>query len=55
MMFEYVFGLSVYLFFIGIYGLIMSWNMVRVFMCFEFILNVVNLNFVIFFDFFDSW
>ncbi|KAI5650777.1 hypothetical protein M9H77_36782 [Catharanthus roseus] len=54
MMLEHVLGLSAYLFSIGIYGLITSRNMVRAFMCLELILNVVNINFVTFFDFFDN-
>lgn len=52
-MFEYIFSLGVYLFCIGIFGLIISWNMVWVFMCLELIFNVVNINFIIFFNFFD--
>uniref|UniRef100_UPI0030036E27 NADH-plastoquinone oxidoreductase subunit 4L n=1 Tax=Polygala tatarinowii TaxID=174551 RepID=UPI0030036E27 len=54
MTFEYVISLSAYLFSIGIYGLITSRNLVRALMCLELILNAVNLNFVIFSDFFDS-
>nr|UBX38624.1 NADH-plastoquinone oxidoreductase subunit 4L [Bupleurum fruticosum] len=54
MMFEYILGLSAYLFFIGIYGLIRGRNMVRALMCLELILNAVNLNFVTFSDFFDG-
>nr|WEG88287.1 NADH dehydrogenase subunit 4L [Amana kuocangshanica]WEG88369.1 NADH dehydrogenase subunit 4L [Amana kuocangshanica] len=54
MMFEYVLFLSVYLFSIGIYGLITSRNMVRALMCLELILNSVNINLVIFSDLFDS-
>ncbi|KAG8634085.1 hypothetical protein MANES_17G012600v8, partial [Manihot esculenta] len=54
MMLEHVFVLSAYLFSIGIYGLITSRNMVRALMCLEHILNAVNLNFVIFYSFFDS-
>uniref|UniRef100_UPI00315DB9C0 NdhE n=1 Tax=Iris orchioides TaxID=995811 RepID=UPI00315DB9C0 len=54
MMFEYVFFLSVYLFSIGIYGLITSRNMVRALMCLELILNSVNINLVTFSDVFDS-
>nr|YP_010724148.1 NADH dehydrogenase subunit E [Libertia pulchella]WDW31275.1 NADH dehydrogenase subunit E [Libertia pulchella] len=54
MMFEYVLFLSVYLFSIGIYGLITSRNMVRALMCLELILNSVNMNLVTFSDVFDS-
>nr|YP_010724492.1 NADH dehydrogenase subunit E [Olsynium douglasii]WDW31619.1 NADH dehydrogenase subunit E [Olsynium douglasii] len=54
MMFEYVLFLSVYLFAIGIYGLITSRNMVRALMCLELMLNSVNINFVTFSDVFDS-
>nr|YP_011035790.1 NADH dehydrogenase subunit E [Stromanthe sanguinea]AHA12890.1 NADH-plastoquinone oxidoreductase subunit 4L [Maranta leuconeura]UFK62586.1 NADH-plastoquinone oxidoreductase subunit 4L [Phrynium rheedei]WRI60102.1 NADH dehydrogenase subunit E [Stromanthe sanguinea] len=54
MMFEYVLFLSVYLFSIGLYGLITSRNMVRALMCLELILNSVNINLVIFSDIFDS-
>nr|AEJ10319.1 NADH-plastoquinone oxidoreductase subunit 4L [Centrolepis monogyna] len=54
MMFEHVLLLSVYLFSIGIYGLITSRNMVRALMCLELILNSVNLNLVTFSDILDS-
>nr|YP_010291589.1 NADH-plastoquinone oxidoreductase subunit 4L [Rapatea paludosa]ULQ67596.1 NADH-plastoquinone oxidoreductase subunit 4L [Rapatea paludosa] len=54
MMFEHVLFLGVYLFSIGIYGLITSRNMVRALMCLELILNSVNINLVIFSDIFDS-
>uniref|UniRef100_A0A650D218 NAD(P)H-quinone oxidoreductase subunit 4L, chloroplastic n=9 Tax=Asparagales TaxID=73496 RepID=A0A650D218_9ASPA len=54
MMFEYVLFLSVYLFSIGIYGLITSRNMVRALMCLELILNSVNINLVTFSDIFDN-
>ena len=54
MMLEHVLVLSAYLFSISIYGLIMSRNMVRALMCFELILNAVNINFVTFSDFFDN-
>nr|YP_009989776.1 NADH-plastoquinone oxidoreductase subunit 4L [Molineria capitulata]QNN00406.1 NADH-plastoquinone oxidoreductase subunit 4L [Molineria capitulata] len=53
-MFEHVLFLSVYLFYIGIYGLITSRNMVRALMCLELILNSVNINLVTFSDLFDS-
>ena len=53
-MFEHVLFLSVYLFSIGLYGLITSRNMVRALMCLELILNAVNLNLVTFSDSFDS-
>nr|YP_010474304.1 NADH dehydrogenase subunit 4L [Corydalis cornuta]YP_010474315.1 NADH dehydrogenase subunit 4L [Corydalis cornuta]UVH68517.1 NADH dehydrogenase subunit 4L [Corydalis cornuta]UVH68528.1 NADH dehydrogenase subunit 4L [Corydalis cornuta] len=53
MMLEHELVLSAFFFSIGIYGLITSRNMVRA-MCLELILNAVNLNFVIFSDFFDS-
>nr|YP_009869245.1 NADH-plastoquinone oxidoreductase subunit 4L [Allium macranthum]QKJ80749.1 NADH-plastoquinone oxidoreductase subunit 4L [Allium macranthum] len=52
MMFEHVLFLSVYLFSIGIYGLITSRNMVRALMCLELILNSVNINLVLFSDIF---
>ena len=54
MMFELVLFLSVYLFSIGIYGLITSRNMVRALICLELILNSINLNLVTFSDLFDS-
>nr|YP_009679655.1 NdhE [Trichopus zeylanicus subsp. travancoricus]QDP69970.1 NdhE [Trichopus zeylanicus subsp. travancoricus] len=54
MMFEHVFFVSVYLFSIGIYGLITSRNMVRALMCLELILNSVNINLVTFSDLFDN-
>nr|YP_009135906.1 NADH dehydrogenase subunit 4L [Lithachne pauciflora]AIM54083.1 NADH dehydrogenase subunit 4L [Lithachne pauciflora] len=53
-MFEHVLFLSVYLFSIGIYGLITSRNLVRALICLELILNSINLNFVTFSDLFDS-
>nr|YP_011028147.1 NADH-plastoquinone oxidoreductase subunit 4L [Epidendrum diffusum]WNS59559.1 NADH-plastoquinone oxidoreductase subunit 4L [Epidendrum diffusum] len=46
MMLEHVLFISVYLFSIGIYGLIISRSMVRVLMCLELILNSVNINLV---------
>nr|WEV85221.1 NADH-plastoquinone oxidoreductase subunit 4L [Cymbidium longibracteatum]WEV85533.1 NADH-plastoquinone oxidoreductase subunit 4L [Cymbidium longibracteatum] len=54
MMLEHVLCLSVYLFSIGIYGLITSRSMVRALMCLELILNSVNINPVTFSDIFDS-
>nr|YP_009642384.1 NADH-plastoquinone oxidoreductase subunit 4L [Nephelochloa orientalis]YP_010243994.1 NADH-plastoquinone oxidoreductase subunit 4L [Apera interrupta]QCD15161.1 NADH-plastoquinone oxidoreductase subunit 4L [Nephelochloa orientalis]QTJ27307.1 NADH-plastoquinone oxidoreductase subunit 4L [Apera interrupta] len=54
MIFELVLFLSVYLFSIGIYGLITSRNMVRALICLELILNSINLNLVTFSDLFDS-
>lgn len=54
MMFEHVLFLSVYLFSIGIYGLITSRNMVRALICLELILNSINLNLITFSDLFDS-
>nr|YP_010272177.1 NADH-plastoquinone oxidoreductase subunit 4L [Pommereschea lackneri]UKE75693.1 NADH-plastoquinone oxidoreductase subunit 4L [Pommereschea lackneri] len=54
MMFEHVLFLSVYLFAIGLYGLITSRNMVRALMCLELILNSININLVTFSDIFDS-
>nr|YP_010745673.1 NADH-plastoquinone oxidoreductase subunit 4L [Amomum maximum]WEU53910.1 NADH-plastoquinone oxidoreductase subunit 4L [Amomum maximum] len=54
MMFEHVLFFSVYLFSIGLYGLITSRNMVRALMCLELILNSVNINLVTFSDIFDS-
>nr|YP_009468070.1 NADH-plastoquinone oxidoreductase subunit 4L [Aristida ternipes]AVA08348.1 NADH-plastoquinone oxidoreductase subunit 4L [Aristida ternipes] len=54
MMFELVLFLSVYLFSIGIYGLITSRNLVRALICLELILNSINLNLVTFSDLFDS-
>nr|ANP26158.1 NADH-plastoquinone oxidoreductase subunit 4L [Tacca chantrieri] len=54
MIFEHVLFLSVYLFSIGIYGLITSRNMIRALMCLELILNSVNMNLVTFSDLFDS-
>nr|QGX06110.1 NADH-plastoquinone oxidoreductase subunit 4L [Dracaena elliptica] len=54
MMFEHILFFSVYLFSIGIYGLITSRNMVRALMCLELILNSVNINLVTFSNIFDS-
>nr|YP_010263387.1 NADH-plastoquinone oxidoreductase subunit 4L [Cymbidium caulescens]UIX53887.1 NADH-plastoquinone oxidoreductase subunit 4L [Cymbidium caulescens] len=54
MMLEHVLCLSVYLFSIGIYGLITSRSMVRALMYLELILNSVNINLVTFSDIFDS-
>nr|YP_010690642.1 NADH dehydrogenase subunit E [Cartonema parviflorum]WBU14353.1 NADH dehydrogenase subunit E [Cartonema parviflorum] len=54
MMFEHVLFFSIYLFSIGIYGLITSRNMVRALMCLELILNSVNINLVTFSDIFDT-
>nr|YP_009748989.1 NADH dehydrogenase subunit E [Cremastra unguiculata]YP_010403136.1 NADH-plastoquinone oxidoreductase subunit 4L [Cremastra aphylla]AZJ17056.1 NADH dehydrogenase subunit 4L [Cremastra appendiculata]QII90745.1 NADH dehydrogenase subunit E [Cremastra unguiculata]QKV47827.1 NADH-plastoquinone oxidoreductase subunit 4L [Cremastra appendiculata]UQW82827.1 NADH-plastoquinone oxidoreductase subunit 4L [Cremastra aphylla] len=54
MMLEHGLFLSVYLFSIGIYGLITSQSMVRALMCLELILNSVNINLVTFSDIFDS-
>nr|QGQ56475.1 NADH-plastoquinone oxidoreductase subunit 4L [Cheirostylis chinensis] len=51
MMLEHILFLSIYLFSIGIYGLITSRSMV---MCLELILNSVNINFIIFSKRFDS-
>nr|YP_010714857.1 NADH-plastoquinone oxidoreductase subunit 4L [Carex breviculmis]WDD58574.1 NADH-plastoquinone oxidoreductase subunit 4L [Carex breviculmis] len=53
-MFEYMLFLSVYLFSIGLYGLITSRNMVRALMCLELVLNSVNINLLIFSDMFDN-
>ncbi|KAJ4742662.1 hypothetical protein LUZ62_014409 [Rhynchospora pubera] len=53
-MFEHMLLLSVYLFSMGLYGLITSRNMVRALMCLELILNSVNINLVIFSDMFDN-
>lgn len=54
MMFEHTLFLSVYLFSIGLYGLITSRNMVRALMCLELVLNSVNINLLIFSDMFDN-
>ncbi|KAL5761901.1 hypothetical protein ACOSP7_018165 [Xanthoceras sorbifolium] len=54
MMLEHVLVLSAYLFYIGIYGLITSRNMVRALIYLELTLNAVNINFITFSDFFDS-
>ncbi|KAL5759647.1 hypothetical protein ACOSQ2_018485 [Xanthoceras sorbifolium] len=54
MMLEHVLVLSAYLFYIGIYGLITSRNMVRALIYLELTLNAVNINFITFYDFFDS-
>jgi NAD(P)H-quinone oxidoreductase subunit 4L len=53
-MFEHVLFLSVFLFSIGIFGLITSRNMVRALMCLELLLNSVNMNLVTFSDLFDN-
>jgi NADH:ubiquinone oxidoreductase subunit K len=47
-------NLRAYLFCIGIFKLIMSQNMVRALMCLELLFNVVNINFVTFFNYFDT-
>nr|QXO02796.1 NADH-plastoquinone oxidoreductase subunit E [Cheirostylis moniliformis] len=54
MMLEHILFLSIYLFSIGIYGLITSRSMVRALMCLELILNSVNMNFIVFSNRFDS-
>nr|YP_010294631.1 NADH-plastoquinone oxidoreductase subunit 4L [Xyris pauciflora]ULQ68770.1 NADH-plastoquinone oxidoreductase subunit 4L [Xyris pauciflora] len=54
MFFEHVLFLSVFLFSIGIFGLITSRNMVRALMCLELLLNSVNMNLVTFSDLFDN-
>nr|YP_009164607.1 NADH dehydrogenase subunit 4L [Lathraea squamaria]AJD76839.1 NADH dehydrogenase subunit 4L [Lathraea squamaria] len=54
MMLEHLLVLSAYLFYIGIYGLITSRNMVRALMCLELILYSVNINLVTFSDIFDN-
>ncbi|KAL5826546.1 hypothetical protein ACOSQ3_018392 [Xanthoceras sorbifolium] len=54
MMLEHVLVLSAYLFYIGIYGLITSRNIVRALIYLELTLNAVNINFITFYDFFDS-
>nr|UQW83315.1 NADH-plastoquinone oxidoreductase subunit 4L [Odontochilus elwesii] len=54
MMLEHVLFLSIYLFSIGIYGLITSRSMVRALMCLELILNSVNINLIAFSNIFDS-
>lgn len=54
MMFEHTLFLSVYLFSIGLYGLITSRNMVRALMCLELVLNSVNINLLIFSNMFDN-
>nr|QXO02881.1 NADH-plastoquinone oxidoreductase subunit E [Cheirostylis montana] len=54
MMLEHILFLSIYLFSIGIYGLITSRSMVRALMCLELILNSVNINFIVFSNRFDS-
>ena len=54
MMFEHTLFLSVYLFSIGLYGLITSRNMVKALMCIELILNSVNLNLIVFSNMVDN-
>jgi len=53
-MFEHILFLSVYLFSIGLYGLVTSRNMVRALMCIELILNSVNINLVMFSNIVDN-
>nr|WUV41027.1 NAD(P)H-quinone oxidoreductase subunit E [Thrixspermum amplexicaule] len=53
-MLEHVFLLSIYLFSMGIYGMIIRRSMTRTLMCLEFILNSVNINLVTFSNLFDS-
>ncbi|KAK8320833.1 hypothetical protein V6Z11_A12G062500 [Gossypium hirsutum] len=55
MMLEHLLVFWVPIFSTRTYGLIMSRNMVRVIMCLELILNVININSVIFSEFFYSW
>jgi NADH:ubiquinone oxidoreductase subunit K len=53
-MLEHALNLGAYLFCIGIFGLIMSRNMVRALMCLELLFNVVNINLVTFSNYFDT-
>nr|YP_010233705.1 NADH dehydrogenase subunit 4L [Juncus effusus]AEJ10334.1 NADH-plastoquinone oxidoreductase subunit 4L [Juncus effusus]QSZ78373.1 NADH dehydrogenase subunit 4L [Juncus effusus] len=53
-MFEHIFFLSIYLFSIGIYGLITSRSMIRALICLELMINSINLNLIIFSNIFDN-
>nr|YP_010291173.1 NADH-plastoquinone oxidoreductase subunit 4L [Juncus compressus]YP_010291410.1 NADH-plastoquinone oxidoreductase subunit 4L [Juncus tenuis]ULQ66763.1 NADH-plastoquinone oxidoreductase subunit 4L [Juncus compressus]ULQ67073.1 NADH-plastoquinone oxidoreductase subunit 4L [Juncus tenuis] len=53
-MFEHIFFLSIYLFSIGIYGLITSRSMIRALICLELIINSINLNLIILSNIFDN-
>lgn len=53
-MFEYIFFLSIYLFSIGIYGLITSRSMIRALICLELMINSINLNLIILSNIFDN-
>nr|YP_009057896.1 subunit 4L of NADH-plastoquinone oxidoreductase [Nephroselmis astigmatica]AID67679.1 subunit 4L of NADH-plastoquinone oxidoreductase [Nephroselmis astigmatica] len=47
--------LAACLFIIGLYGLLTSQNVIRIFMSIELLFNAVNLNFVAFSSFLDSY
>lgn len=47
--------LAAALFFIGLYGLLTTRNLVRFLMSIELILNAINLNFITFSNFMDSF
>nr|YP_010291081.1 NADH-plastoquinone oxidoreductase subunit 4L [Juncus bufonius]ULQ66671.1 NADH-plastoquinone oxidoreductase subunit 4L [Juncus bufonius] len=53
-MFEHIFFLSLFLFSIGIYGLITSRSIIRALICLELMINSINLNFIIFSNLFDN-
>lgn len=53
-MFEHIFFLSLFLFSIGIYGLITSRSIIRALICLELMINSINLNFIIFSNIFDN-
>jgi|UniRef100_A0AAU7AMS4 NAD(P)H-quinone oxidoreductase subunit 4L len=53
-MFEHIFFLSIYLFSIGIYGLITSRSMIRALICLELMINSINLNLIILSNIFDN-
>lgn len=53
-MFEHIFFLSIYLFSIGIYGLITSRSMIRALISLELMINSINLNLIILSNIFDN-
>jgi NAD(P)H-quinone oxidoreductase subunit 4L len=53
-MLENFLGLAAALFFIGVYGLLTTRNLVRFLMSIELVLNAINLNFITFSNFVDS-
>ena len=52
-LYHYLF-LALILFLIGLFGVIVSKNLLKVLLCVEFMLTAVNINFVAFASFFDN-